>query len=130
MMEDEEILTEIRLPVLPPGSSGRYLKLSPRRSLDLAIVGVAVLTVTEDGIFKDVRISLGAVAPTPIRAKLAEEILKGRKISQEIIERAAETAAQEAQPIDDHRASAEYRKEMVKVLTRRALEQTSMIVHQ
>ncbi len=126
IMEDDEILTEIRLPVLPAGTRGCYLKLSPRRSMDLAVVGVAVVGVANSGIFKDVRISLGAVAPTPVRAKLAEEILRGQKIGLEIIERAAEMAAQEAKPIDEHRASAEYRRDMVKVLTGRALEQTFM----
>jgi CO/xanthine dehydrogenase FAD-binding subunit len=87
-------------------------------------VGVAVLTVIDLGAFKDVRIGLGAVAPTPIRAKLAEAILRGQKISPEIIADAAEMAAREARPIDDHRASAEYRLDMVKVLTGRALKQT------
>jgi CO/xanthine dehydrogenase FAD-binding subunit len=122
-MEDEEILIEIQIPPWPPGSRGRYLKLSPRQSMDLAVVGVAVTGVPDKGIFNDFRISLGAVAPRPFRAKLAENVLRGQKIGKEIIERSAETAAKEAQPISDHRASAEYRRDMVKVLTRRALEQ-------
>ncbi len=124
VLESDEILTEIQLPVLPPGSRGRYLKLSPRRSMDLAMVGVAVVGICGYGTIKDVRIGLGAVAPTPLRAKAAEDILKGQKAGPEVIARAAETAARAARPIDDHRASAEYRREMVRVLTRRALEET------
>ena len=71
--------------------------------------------------FEDVRIGLGAVAPRPIRARQAEDALRGQKVGQKIIEKAAEIAAREARPIDDHRASAEYRREIVRVLTRRAL---------
>jgi aerobic carbon-monoxide dehydrogenase medium subunit len=124
MVSADEIMTEIQLPVLPAGTRGKYLKLSPRRAMDLALVGVAVLAVIGSRSFEDVRIALGAVAPTPIRAKQAETMLRGQKISPEIIALAAKMAAKEAQPIDDHRASAEYRRDMVRVLTGRALEQT------
>ncbi len=120
----DEVLTEIQLPVPTSGSRSRYLKLSPRRAMDLAVVGVAVITVPRSGILKEVKIALGAVAPTPVRAIQAEALLRGQKISPEIIERAGETASREAKPIDDHRASAEYRRDMVKVLTVRALTQT------
>ena len=121
---EEEILQEIQVPNLPPSSKGRYLKLTPRRSMDLAIVGVAVVIVPEQGICKDIRIGLGAVAPTPIRAKEAEGFLRGQGFDDGIIERAAQIAADESRPIDDQRASAEYRREMVKVLTKRAIHQT------
>jgi carbon-monoxide dehydrogenase medium subunit len=119
----QEILKEIQVPNLPPFSKGRYLKLTPRRSMDLAIVGVAVIVIPEDGICKEIRIGLGAVAPTPMRAKRAEGILKGQRLSKDIIERVAQTAAEESRPIGDHRASAEYRREMVKILTSRAITQ-------
>jgi CO/xanthine dehydrogenase FAD-binding subunit len=118
-----EILREIQVPTPPPKSRGVYLKLSPRRAMDLAIVGVAVLVVPESGKCKDIRIALGAVAPTPLRAKKAEAVLKGQSFDKQLIEKAAQAAADESKPIDDHRASAEYRLEMVKVLTRRAIEQ-------
>jgi CO/xanthine dehydrogenase FAD-binding subunit len=124
VMAPDEVLTEIQLPVLSSGSRSRYLKLSPRQAMDLAVVGVAVMAVPAGGLLKEVRIALGAVAPTPIRAKQAEALLNGQRISPEIIARAAEAASTEARPIDDHRASAEYRREMVKVLTARALTQT------
>jgi len=123
VLTDEEILQEIHVPNLPPHSRGRYLKLTPRRSMDLAMVGVAVVVVADDGICSDIRIALGAVAPTPIRARQAENIVRGQKLSEELIERAAWRAAEECRPISDHRASAEYRREMVKVLTKRAINQ-------
>jgi carbon-monoxide dehydrogenase medium subunit len=101
VLTDEEILREIHVPNLPPHSKGRYLKLTPRRSMDLAVVGVAAVVVAEDGICNDIRIALGAVAPTPIRARQAEDILRGQRLSDEVIERAARTAATECRPIRD-----------------------------
>jgi len=122
-LADEEILQEIQIPTPPPKSKGIYLKLTPRRAMDLAIVGVAVVVIPEDGVCKDIRIALGAVAPTPTRARRAEGILKGQRFSEKLIEKAAQAAADQSQPIDDHRASAEYRRDMVKVLTKRAIKQ-------
>jgi carbon-monoxide dehydrogenase medium subunit len=78
------------------------------------------VTLTEDG---DVKIVLGAVAPTPIRARKAEGLLRGRKLDDARIERAAQAAVEEARPISNVRASAEYRRDMVAVLTRRAVKQ-------
>jgi carbon-monoxide dehydrogenase medium subunit len=118
-----EIVKEIRVPKMPEGSKGLYLKLSARSKMDLAVVGVGVMVVREDGVFKDVKIGLGAVAPTPIRARKTEEVLFGAKVSDEVIERAAKVASAESKPIDDHRASAEYRRMMVEVLVRRAIHQ-------
>jgi CO/xanthine dehydrogenase FAD-binding subunit len=123
VLTNEEILKEIHVPNLPPHSRGRYLKLTPRRSMDLAIVGVAAVVVAEDGICNDIRIALGAVAPTPIRARRAENMIRGQKLSDEVIEGAARVAAEECRPISDHRASAEYRCDMVEVLTKRAIQQ-------
>lgn len=123
VLTDEEILQEIRVPNLPPHGRGRYLKLTPRSSMDLAFVGVAAIVVAEDGICKDVRIALGAVAPTPIRARQAEDILRGQKLSDEVIERAAQIASGECYPISDRRASEEYRCHMVEVLTKRTIQQ-------
>jgi CO/xanthine dehydrogenase FAD-binding subunit len=116
-----EIVTEIRIPEPPARAKGVYLKLSPRAAMDLAVVGVAALVAVESGICKDVRLALGAVAPTPIRARSAEKILMGQKVSPELIEKTAREAAAQSRPIDDHRASAEYRREMVGTLTARAI---------
>jgi CO/xanthine dehydrogenase FAD-binding subunit len=118
-----EILAEILIPPVPSNGRGIYLKLSPKRSMDLATVGVAALVINEDGYCKDMRIALGAVAPTPIRAKKAEGILRGQRFSDDLIERTVQTAAEESRPIDDHRASAQYRREMVQALVRRAITQ-------
>lgn len=125
VLGDEEVLQEIQVPDLPPSGKGSYLKLTPRRAMDLAIVGVAVVVMADDGVCKDIRIALGAVAPAPFRARKAEDIIRGKGFSAEAIEKAAEVAASEAKPIDDHRASAEYRREMVKVLTKRAIKQVT-----
>ena len=91
--------------------------------MDLAVVGVAAVVVAENGICDDIRIALGAVAPTPIRARQAENSMRGRKLSNEVIEEAAQIAATECRPINDHRASAEYRCNMVEVLTKQAIQQ-------
>ncbi len=118
-----ELLVEIQVPVPPPGTKGVYLKHS-RSAIDLAVVGVAVIMVLGTGeVCQDIKIVLGAVAPTPLRARKAEEILRGKKIEPALIEKAALVAAGEAKPISDVRSSAEYRREMLKVLTRRAIEQ-------
>jgi len=73
------------------------------------------------GVCKDVKIALGAVAPTPLRAPVAEEMLRGKKITPELIDEASRNAINECSPIDDHRASQEYRCDMVYVMARRAL---------
>jgi carbon-monoxide dehydrogenase medium subunit len=92
--------------------------------VDLAIIGVAVIMTLGSGeVCQEVKIVLGAVAPTPMRAKKAEEILIGKKVEPTLIEKAAGVAAEEARPITDVRASAGYRREMVKVLTGRAIRQ-------
>lgn len=123
VLKPDEILLEISVPKPAPASRGVYLKLSPRHSMDLAIVGVAVLGVSENGVCKDVRIALGAVAPTPIRAPMSEAMLKGQRITSALIDEAARNAITQCSPIDDHRASQEYRCDMVYAMTRRALNQ-------
>ena len=116
-----ELLKEIRIPPLPEKSPGTFIKLSTRSRMDLAVVNVAVQSSIEKGRFKNIHIGLGAVAPTPIRAIKAEEALEGVKTDDKAILNAAKTAASEASPLDDHRASAEYRRLMVEVLVKRAI---------
>jgi CO/xanthine dehydrogenase FAD-binding subunit len=118
-----EIVKEIRVPKVPEDSKGVYLKLSPRSKMDLAVVGVGVMIAREDGVFKDAKIGLGAVAPTPMRARKAEAVLVGAKVEDEVISRAAMLASEESKPLDDHRGSAEYRRMMVEVLVRRGIHQ-------
>ena len=118
---DDELLKEIQIPSAE--GKGVYIKLSPRSRMDLAVVGVAVFADVADGIFKDIRIGLGAVAPTPMRAKEAEKRLMGESAEASVMGEAAALAAKAARPIDDHRASAEYRRMMVEVLVKRAVGQ-------
>lgn len=118
-----EILLGIDISPMPKKAGGVYLKHTLRRAMDLAIVGVAAfLEKKNDGKgYKNIRIALGAVAPTPIRATKAEEMLEGKNIDIELIDKAAEAASEECSPISDIRASAAYRRAMVKVLVRRAV---------
>ncbi len=118
-----ELLREIVLP--PPRGPATYLKLTPRAYMDIAVVGVAACLAVRDGVCEHVRIALGAVAPTPLRAVQAEAVLQGQPVTPTRIAQAAETAAGECSPIDDVRGSAWYRRRMVQVLTRRALETLS-----
>ena len=119
----DEVLHEIRIPPNDPGDRSIYLKHSQRGSIDLAIVGVAVVGTfaTSDGTCEEAKIALGAVAPTPIRARDAERMLRGKVMDEGLIAIAAQTAADESRPISDVRASADYRREMVRVFTQRAL---------
>lgn len=121
-----ELLVEVRVPA-SPGGRGIFYKLGPRNAPeDICIVSAAVYGVPdgETGAWKELRIALGAVAPTPIRARIAEERLKGQPLEPKLVDEAARIAAdKDAQPISDIRGSADYRREMVYVLVKRALEQ-------
>jgi len=119
----DRLLAEIQVPNIPAHSGGAYLKQKRRQGADLAVVGVAALVVMRGEVLEDVKIALGAVAPTPIRARKAEEILKGRKPDPDLLEKSGQTAAGEASPIDDIRGSADYRRELLAVLTKRAVAQ-------
>ena len=123
VLRSYEILKEIVVPPQPPRTGASFQKIG-RTNVDIAVVNVSVrLTLGEDGDCEDARVVLGAVAPTPIRARKAEETLVGRKPSEEIFVKAAEVAASESRPISDVRAGAEYRREMCGVLVRRALKE-------
>jgi carbon-monoxide dehydrogenase medium subunit len=122
-LDRNEILTEIQVPDTTPNSKTVYLKQTRTRGADLAIVGVAAMAIMDDNVIADVKIALGAAAPTPIRAKKAEAILKGNKPDDHLLETCAEAALLESDPIDDIRSSAAYRKKLIKVLVKRALEQ-------
>jgi carbon-monoxide dehydrogenase medium subunit len=120
------LLTEIDIPYPSNSSRGAYLKHAVRGAMDIAMVGVAVL-VTPDAAknnLQDVRIGLGAVAPTPIRAAKAEALLRGKPLSAALIKEAAAMTATESSPITDQRSSAENRRWIVEALTRRGLQET------
>ena len=123
VLKTGELLVEVQVPPMPTCSKGVYLKHSIRGSIDLAIVGVAAILTMDDGQCQDAKIVLGAVAPIPMRAAEAEKVLRGEKIGDALIEEASQAALNECCPITDVRASAEYRREIVRVFIRRALKE-------
>lgn len=119
-----ELMTAVRFPVPPPGSVGKYVKLGRNKAGDLAIAGVAVLGFpngTTSG--HSFRIGMASVAPVPVRAPEAEQALADVAPGEETFALAAEKAMQAAAPIDDVRASAAYRRAMVRALTLRGLRE-------
>jgi CO/xanthine dehydrogenase FAD-binding subunit len=122
-LNEDELLVEIEVPNPPTPSAGSYLRHTTREEMDISVAGVAsFLTISpENGRLLSARIALGAVAPTPLRASGAESILVGKMVTPKMIEQAAEQAAEEAKPISDLRGSSDYRRELVRVLTRRTL---------
>ena len=116
-----ELLLEIIVPAQGAQSGGNYLRHTPRRELDIAVVGVASQITLTGGKCTTARIALAAVAPVPLRATDAEQALVGQALTPQQIERAAELASGAARPIDDHRGSIEFRNHLVRVLTRRTL---------
>jgi aerobic carbon-monoxide dehydrogenase medium subunit len=122
VMSAEEVLSEINIPKTHPGLVGEYIKFSPREMMDLAYVGIAVAyNLGDDDRCDGVRIVLGAVAPTPIRAKRAETALEGQNLTETLAEKVGQIAAEEAKPISDVRSSADYRRAMVGAMTTRAI---------
>ena len=121
-MNADEILTEITIPKTGPQLVGEYIKFSPRDMMDLAYIGVAVAyNLANDKKCGQVRIVLGAVAPTPIRAKNSEALLEGKVLTEELATQVGDEAARESKPISDVRSSADYRRAMVAVMTKRAI---------
>jgi carbon-monoxide dehydrogenase medium subunit len=118
-LEPDEVLTEVQLPLPPPGSTGVYLKLA-RKAGDFAVVSVALQLTLEGEVVQGAGIGLGAVGPTAIRPPAAEEALRGR-LDEAAVERAAGLAADAAQPFSDLRGSAEYKRAMVHLLLKRAV---------
>jgi len=124
-LQPGEILTEIRVPVPPTRSGGAYFKLE-RKVGDFATAAVAAqVTVDTDGIAQKVGIGLTNVGPTPIKAKKAEDFLRGKKLDEANIRQAAQLAADESQPSSDLRGPAEYKKGLVKELAKRALSRAA-----
>jgi len=117
----DEFVTAVRVPNPPPGSGMAYLKHMTRSAMDLSIVGVAVLLSLDKGVCREARICLGAAGPVPMRALNAESVLKGNRFNQALVKKAAEAASRECRPRSSRRAGAEYRREMVGVLTGKAL---------
>jgi aerobic carbon-monoxide dehydrogenase medium subunit len=120
-LEPDELLTEIRIPIPPRHSGGAYVKLE-RKVGDFATAGVAAqLTLSGDDVCEQVRIGLTNVGSMPIEAGQAEEVMRGKRIEPEVVKQAAQLAAEASDPSTDLRGSAEYKRDLVRVLTVRAL---------
>jgi len=122
VLQADEILKEIFVPEVPGRRGATYLKLGRRKAMEIAIVGigVAIHLNGSDQVVSECRIAMGSVAPTPMRARRGEEILRNQEVRDGLIEEVAVVAAEEASPISDLRASREYRLDMIRVLCRRA----------
>jgi carbon-monoxide dehydrogenase medium subunit len=131
VLQKNELMKEVFVPQPRDFTSGKYIKLLRREAMDLALVGVAA-RVTMDGsgkICKDARIALGAVAPTPIRALQAEEVIINREITEARAAEAGKAASVVCRPISDIRSSLAYRCSMVEVLTKRAILEARRRIH-
>lgn len=118
----DELLTAVRVPAAPPGQVARFEKAGTRIGLDISTISLALAARRDaDGTLHGVRIALGAVGPVPLRARAAEALLEGRRVDEALSTAAAQAAADAATPIDDVRASAWYRRELVRNLTRRTI---------
>jgi carbon-monoxide dehydrogenase medium subunit len=122
-LQSGEIVTSIEVPPLGSNERAAYIKHAVRKAMDLASVGVAAKIRIENGSCTDAKIACGAVAIKPIRTPKAEEILIGKKLTDELIAEASVAAMDSVNPISDIRASAIYRKDMIRVFTKRAIKQ-------
>lgn len=123
VLERTDILTHVIIPRLPVNTGISYKKMKLRGANALAVASVAAGMTMSDGVIEDGCIVLGAVAPTPLTAKEASSMLVGQRPSDELFEAAARKAGEESRPISDIRGSAEYRRELVEILTVRAVKE-------
>lgn len=121
-LEPDEIVTEVQVPLQPADAQWTYVKYLPRTADDYATVAVAAIGRLEDGAIADVRVGLGAVAPTALRATVVEEALAGQTPTPERLREVSQAVADIVDPTDDPRGSAWYKRDMSVVFTRRALE--------
>ncbi|NOY77190.1 MAG: xanthine dehydrogenase family protein subunit M [Calditrichaeota bacterium] len=120
--DPQELLTKIRFPIQPDFWQGGFLRLGQREALAISKVSLAFWGHISGGTIRDIRLALGAVAPTVVRAVQTEKLLRGNPLSEPLIQEAVERIKMEAHPISDIRSEADYRKEMCGVLLRRALQ--------
>jgi CO/xanthine dehydrogenase FAD-binding subunit len=121
-LQDNELMAEIILPAPQPHSGAAFFRRT-RTAMDIAVVCGAAMLQLSNGTCQNARIALGAVGPIPLRATRAEAALRGQTLTEQVVEDASRIASEEARPIDDVRSTAEYRREMVRVLTGRSLRQ-------
>ncbi|MEM4188192.1 MAG: xanthine dehydrogenase family protein subunit M [Candidatus Hadarchaeum sp.] len=123
VLKEDEILTEIRIKPPEDGTKAKFVKVGLRKADAISVVNCAVLLKFQKGVVTDAKIALGSVAPTPILTKEAQKILIGNKLSEELVEKCAQIAANEAKPIDDVRGSAKYRQLLVEGCVKKALRE-------
>jgi len=116
-----ELVTGVRIPVPGPDHVAHFYKHGTRPALDISTISIGIAGTMKEGALSNVRVAFGAVAPTPVRAAQTEKALEGRKLDAATIDQAAATARDEVKPIDDVRATAWYRKEMIHNITKRIL---------
>lgn len=116
-----ELLMALHLPVPPANTGSAYIRHTPRKQMDIAVVGVGVALTLNGETIQRARVALGAVAPTPVRAPSAEAALEGQPATSETFAKAAQAAAGDCSPISDVRGSAEFRRHLVRVMTERML---------
>jgi xanthine dehydrogenase FAD-binding subunit len=116
-----ELVTGVRIPIPGPDHVARFYKHGTRPALDISTISIGIAGKLHDGVLSNVRVAFGAVAPTPVRASATEKALEGRHLDAATIEAAAIAARDEVTPIDDVRATAWYRKEMIHNMTKRIL---------
>jgi len=121
VMQPDEMLLDISFPAMTKDQRGIFIKLALRRAQAISLVNAALVLTLKWGTVQSASITLGAVAPTIIHAPEAEEYLRGKKLSDDVISKAAELTMNASHPIDDVRGSASYRREMVRVITSRGL---------
>jgi len=122
-LNEDELLVEVHIPLSSRGTGASFLKLRRHQTaIDLAVVNVAAKLTCSGNFCEDARIALGAVAKRPVYAEKAERLLTGKGLDGKLIQEAAEVASKEAKPIDDVRGSAQYRRRMLAVMVKRALE--------
>ena len=124
-LELGEILTEIHVPPPDKNLSWAHIKFTPRTEGDFATIGVALTLKTRNGCCEDVRLVLSSSAPTIFRAKEAEKVIRGKEISEDLLNEMGKVAATEADPIDDLRGTPEYKRELISVLVPRATRQAA-----
>jgi CO/xanthine dehydrogenase FAD-binding subunit len=122
VLEKDELLADIQIPDMPANTGQAFIKLGRRAGPDLSIASVAVALTLDGDICKDVRIALGSVGPTALRARKTEDLLRGERLERKVLEECSEIVANEIKPISDVRASAEHRIEVTKSLVRNAVQ--------
>ena len=125
VLDADELLAEVRVPVPPASTGSAYTRHTPRKQMDIAVVGVGVVLTLAGKRIERARVVLGAVAATPVRARQSEAALEGQTVSDDALTRAAEAAAVESSPISDVRGSAEFRRHIVRVTTERMLREAA-----